>query len=830
VKKGIGAIGLLALLGSVCLRAVDADFYQPARVVIAGTTAYVTNYQNNTVGVVNATAETLAGTVTPGAFPFSGPVGIAIDGGANTAYVANTGGNLVSYFLTTTNTVGGYVTDVPATFAVPTEIAIAAGNTAYVTNNSAAASSVSYFDTNTKAVLGTVSSLSQPQEVAILGTFAYLTSYATDTVSKINLATTKVVDVVVVGTSPKGIAIDPVALVAYVANSGSDTISKINLVTCTPIIGGGWPVALAGSPTGIALDGAGNLYVTCPGNATVSRVTPAGVLSWTTPVAGSPTGIVLDAFTGDLFVTCPGANSVARLTTVGVLVVGWPVAVGGGTTPTGIVSDGAGNLYVTCPGSGNVAQVTTAGVVTPAWAGIGVGTTPTGIVIDPGMATLYVTCLGSGNVAKIAIVGPIITPVWVIIGGAANPRGIAINAGNSSLCVANSGDDTATHIALPGGAKTAITDFGGFSSPYGITYDSWQQRLYVTNFDGRVVIINPTLAVPKVVGKITDTGFLFNGPREVAVHPTSPVAYVTNAAGNKVSVVDTTTNTVTSDLLDASFNAPFGIVLNAANNRAYVTNSANPPNSSVTVMNITVPAAPTVLGIVTPGVYPFDAPTGIALVGTKGFVANFGPLVYVAPNRVSVVDLTTSQVAQYVQVPPPLQPPTDLAGYQAVMGDVTHTIQPTVTPTVATFFTQIDWINALTWGAPGGVPTPASYNVYRDAALTQLIGTALGTTPSFADHNRTPGVMYTYYVSPQVLANVLSWNAPTSGTAPAEYRVYRDATLNILAGPAIPATAVPLQFIDYNRVAGTPDTYYVVSADGLGNKSTAVSVTVPSFD
>jgi hypothetical protein len=72
----------------------------------------------------------------------------------------------------------------------------------------------------------------------------------------------------------------------------------------------------------------------------------------------------------------------------------------------------------------------------------------------------------------------------------------------------------------------------------------------------------------------------------------------------------------------------------------------------------------------------------------------------------------------------------------------------TGTRTRNTFFLQTDLINTITWSAPSSGPTPVSYNIYRDPALTKLIGTVPATGPlQFNAHNRQPNVTYTYYIT-----------------------------------------------------------------------------------
>lgn len=60
------------------------------------------------------------------------------------------------------------------------------------------------------------------------------------------------------------------------------------------------------------------------------------------------------------------------------------------------------------------------------------------------------------------------------------------------------------------------------------------------------------------------------------------------------------------------------------------------------------------------------------------------------------------------------------------------------------FFSQSDYMNVLTWNAPSLGDNPVSYSIYRNAALTDLAGVTQQL--QFVDHNRKPGVQYSYYV------------------------------------------------------------------------------------
>jgi sugar lactone lactonase YvrE len=198
--------------------------------------------------------------------------------------------------------------------------------------------------------------------------------------------------------SPSGVAVDGSGNV-YVADTGNNTIRKITPAgVSTTIAGtpgtsgstdGTGPAASFSSPYGVAVDGSGNVYVTDSANATIRKITSAGVSSTFAGVSGTtgsmdgtgtsiefnnPIGIAIDS-SGNLYVTDTGNNTIRKITSAGVstTIAGNPGVAGDtdGTgvfalfnSPRGIAVDSAGNIFVADSQNCTIRKVTQAGVVT----------------------------------------------------------------------------------------------------------------------------------------------------------------------------------------------------------------------------------------------------------------------------------------------------------------------------------------------------------------------------------------------------------------------------------------------------------------------------------
>lgn len=217
--------------------------------------------------------------------------------------------------------------------------------------------------------------------------------------------------------NPWGITIDSGGNL-FVAEAGNHTIRKItpagvvSLFSGSPLITGSLDAMGTAArfyfPSGIAIDGANNLYVADAGNNTIRKITSAGAV---TTVAGLaltgtyglvdgtgaaarfniPIGVTADA-AGTLYVADSDNNCVRKITPAGVVttIAGSASGLAGSTdgtgsaakfnTPYGVKLDLAGNVYVADTANGTVRKITPAGLVSTEVGVAGVGPFTEGVL------------------------------------------------------------------------------------------------------------------------------------------------------------------------------------------------------------------------------------------------------------------------------------------------------------------------------------------------------------------------------------------------------------------------------------------------------------------
>ena len=348
----------------------------------------------------------------------------------------------------------------------------------------------------------------------------------------------------------------------YIADQGNNRIRKVDSAgTITTIAGGerwsrdlgdGGPAVQAHlyEPTGVAVDGSGNLYIADPGNGRIRKVDSVGTI---TTVAGRG-GV---GFSGD-----GGPAVEARL-----------------RDPTGVAVDGSGNLYIADPGNDRIRKVDSAGTITTI-AGTGEDgfggdggpaaqahlSYPYGVAVD-GKGNVYIADSNNRRIRKVDSAGTITTIAGTGEdgfggdGGPAaqaqlhDPYGVAVD-GKGNVYIADSNnhrirkvDSAGTITTIAGTGEVAFGGDGGpalqaqLHDPYGVAVDEKGNVYIADSKHDRIRILRPRYRLDFAHfangASVTSDLVLVN----VAPHPIRPAFYFYDKDGSLIaaeSVIEVT--------------------------------------------------------------------------------------------------------------------------------------------------------------------------------------------------------------------------------------------------------------------------------------------------
>ncbi len=326
--------------------------------------------------------------------------------------------------------------------------------------------------------------------------------------------------------NPSGVAVDAAGNL-YIADALNHVIRKVTsagVVTTYAGTGssGSTDNATATSasfnrPQGIAIDGAGNLYVADSNNHTIRRITSAGVVSTLAGTAGSAG-------------TTNGTGTAARF-----------------NTPLGIAADRAGsggaaiNIWVADTQNHTIRQIVVAtGVVTTLAGTSGnSGTTngtgaaalfnhPDGIVSNAGGTTLYVADTFNHLIRQITVSsGTVVTLAGSGTAGATdatgtsatfnNPQGLALDTTETNVLVADTFSQVIRSVAISSGVVTTIagqantsgstnglSSSARFNFPSAVVRDASTNSTYVIDTNNQLIRRLTAAVAPAITSQPTN--------------------------------------------------------------------------------------------------------------------------------------------------------------------------------------------------------------------------------------------------------------------------------------------------------------------------------------
>ena len=300
---------------------------------------------------------------------------------------------------------------------------------------------------------------------------------------------------------PFGIAIGSDGTI-YIADAGENNrISK--LTTAGALIhlagsGEGYADGSPGtfnSPSGLAIDSDGNVYVADTGNNRIRKITPEGVVS---TVAGSgvagyadgpataaqfdgPIGVAVDA-NGNLYVADTYNDRIRKISASGQVITiagagrpGYTDGEGGNAlfdTPCAVVVSADGTLFVADTGNNQIRKITPAGQVSTVAISFAAETNRTWLRLPVGLALthdgfLYVTELDRGTVVQVAPDGKACVIAGLGSGYASGsaevarfnqPAGLAVDPRNGDLVVADAANYLVRRLAHESGETAGRGD------------------------------------------------------------------------------------------------------------------------------------------------------------------------------------------------------------------------------------------------------------------------------------------------------------------------------------------------------------------------------------
>jgi sugar lactone lactonase YvrE len=345
---------------------------------------------------------------------------------------------------------------------------------------------------------------------------------------------------------PLGIAVDAFGNL-YIADEFNERIRKVGTNGIISTVAGNGTPRFSGdggaatnasllSPSSVALDASGNLYIDDYGHERIRKVDTNGLI---TTVAGNggqgysgdggaatnasldyPNGVAVDAF-GNLYIDDFSNQRIRKVDTNGIITTvagngnyGYTGDGGAATNaslwaPRGVAVDSLGNLYIADMENNRIRKVDTNGIITtmagngsPTYAGDSGAATSASLYVPGGVAVdasgnLYIADTGNQRIREVAVAG---YPTFTITNAG------AVNAGNYTVVIMNPYGSVTSAVAalavtIPNTPPQIVTSdlcFGFVTNQFGFHLSgAFGQTIVV---DGSADLVNWTPLCTNTVG------------------------------------------------------------------------------------------------------------------------------------------------------------------------------------------------------------------------------------------------------------------------------------------------------------------------------------------
>ncbi len=289
------------------------------------------------------------------------------------------------------------------------------------------------------------------------------------------------------------------------------------------------------SPYGIAIDAAGNAWVTNEAGSSVVKLPhpTAGFSSAVYTGNGSilaAHGVSIDR-SGNVWLANTGANNVVELSSLGAVVTGSPYTSGGLATPVAIANDSGGNAWIANLSGNSISELSNTGVAvgaTPFTGGGGVAT-PTGVAIDA-TGRVLVANAGSGELCVFS--NAALLQTCASDGSLFGATGVAVNGSTVAMAGSTTGTVVtgAFTLASSTGAINSASPVsgGGLTLPTAVAFDG-AGKAWFANTSSIAAFAGSSAVSPA-------TGFNgLVGPEGIAIDASGNV-WTANAGDNSVSI------------------------------------------------------------------------------------------------------------------------------------------------------------------------------------------------------------------------------------------------------------------------------------------------------